>query len=441
MGSSYFITYGGNRLTFPGTPGPVAWEFEHPMVVLFPGAALTNDYLKMRFVTPDSQEIILEAGSGNTASASARVPVGSTAYWTANGYQDHTGIKWHVSALYNTGFSAVSANTAVTTSFYENPNSASNGSAVLTATGYAAATVATHGSYLTTFGEGNSYQISLSASSFAGDYLSPLGTAQRTAWIPSGGNIRFSASSTAGQTYSIQSITVTALSNTSITWAHNNPGTNMLFTGTVTAANTQCRLGDGRQKLVYATGYNRVLAAAQGLVSAASWQPHNIITAFSSNLCSGTASNSFIAGSGNAGKVRGFASSNTVGTMKNSAGTWSNATSSVNTYKWSNRYFMNNSAHVTATFSAVRSKGPTASNNASYVFYGKNTAGNSVSRLSEQFALPTQSGKTATKTASGNFSTTTFQDEAYAILSNTVAQSTALYANAIGYFTASGRVQ
>ena len=26
MGSSYFITYGGNRVTFPGTPGPVAWE-------------------------------------------------------------------------------------------------------------------------------------------------------------------------------------------------------------------------------------------------------------------------------------------------------------------------------------------------------------------------------------------------------------------------------
>ena len=28
MGSSYFITYGGNRLTFPGTPGPVAWEYK-----------------------------------------------------------------------------------------------------------------------------------------------------------------------------------------------------------------------------------------------------------------------------------------------------------------------------------------------------------------------------------------------------------------------------
>lgn len=441
MSSSYFVTYGGNRVTFGGVQGPVAWEFEHPMVVLFPGATTTYDYLKMRFVTPDSQEIILEAGSGTTASASARVPVGSTAYWTGNGYQGNTATKWHVSSLYNSGFSGVSANTAVTTSFYENPNSAANGSAVLTATGSATATVATHRSYLVTFGGGGTnYHASLSASSFAGNYLSPLGNALRTAWIPSGGNIRFSASSNSGQTYSIQSITVNALSATSISWAHTNPGTNMLLTGKVTAAGTQCRLGNGRQKLVYATGYNRVLWAAAGLVSAASWQPHNIITAFSSNLCSGTASDSFIVGSGNAGKIRGFNSSTTVGSMCNSAGTWSNPASG-NTYKWTNRYFMSNSAHVTATFSAVRSKGPTANNNATYVFYGRNTAGNSVSRLSAQFALPKQSGKTATKTASGNFSTTTFQDEAYALLSNTVAKSTALFANAVGYFTASGRVQ
>lgn len=27
MGSSYFVTYGGNRVTFGGTPGPVAWEY------------------------------------------------------------------------------------------------------------------------------------------------------------------------------------------------------------------------------------------------------------------------------------------------------------------------------------------------------------------------------------------------------------------------------
>ena len=27
MGSSYYITYGGDRLTFPGTTGSVAWEY------------------------------------------------------------------------------------------------------------------------------------------------------------------------------------------------------------------------------------------------------------------------------------------------------------------------------------------------------------------------------------------------------------------------------
>lgn len=28
MGSSYYITYGGNRLTFPGATGSVAWEYK-----------------------------------------------------------------------------------------------------------------------------------------------------------------------------------------------------------------------------------------------------------------------------------------------------------------------------------------------------------------------------------------------------------------------------
>lgn len=30
MGSSYFITYGNDRLTFGGTPGAVAWEYNPP---------------------------------------------------------------------------------------------------------------------------------------------------------------------------------------------------------------------------------------------------------------------------------------------------------------------------------------------------------------------------------------------------------------------------
>lgn len=32
MGSSYYITYGGNRLTFPGATGSVAWEYVPPPV-------------------------------------------------------------------------------------------------------------------------------------------------------------------------------------------------------------------------------------------------------------------------------------------------------------------------------------------------------------------------------------------------------------------------
>lgn len=436
MGSSYFITYGGNRVTFPGTPGPVAWEYLDPMVVVDP---LSNGYITMEFATPVGDTITLDS---QMSSASARVPVGSTASWTAYGYSGDESSHNVLTSLAMQGFSNSSSDIVLGTSLYQHAALTGHGSALLTATGSASTECDTVKFHKMTYGEGSTaYYGTVSASGLLPAFTGSWGTAAgRSMWIPEGSKLGFSASSISGITYSIQTATTHAFDNTGIAWTHTNPGTNMLFTGVVTGA-ASLRLGSGRQKLAYATGYNRVLAAAQGLVSAASWQPHNIITAFSSNLCSGTANDSFIAGSGNAGKVRGFASSNTVGTMKNSAGTWSNPTSSVNTYKWSNRYFMNNSAHVTATFSAVRSKGPTASNNATYVFYGKNTAGTSVSRLSGQFALPTQSGKTATKTASGNFSTTTFQDEAYAILSNTVAQSTALYANAVGYFTASGRVQ
>lgn len=32
MSSSYFVTYGGDRLTYGGTPGPVAWEYVPPPV-------------------------------------------------------------------------------------------------------------------------------------------------------------------------------------------------------------------------------------------------------------------------------------------------------------------------------------------------------------------------------------------------------------------------
>lgn len=439
MGSSYYITYGGDRLTFPGATGSVAWEFEHPMVMLFPGAALTNDYLKMRFVTPDSQEIILEAGSGTTASASARVPVGSTAYWTANGYQDHTGIKWHVSALYNTGFSGVSANTAVTTSFYENPNSESDGSAILTATGSASATVSTFRSYRATFGEGGStYHVAFSASSFVGNYLSPLGASLRTAWIPKGSEVLFSASSLSGTTYSLNP-SATALNNFAISWNHQGSGSRMDVTGNMNTA-ISFRLGSGRPKRVYATGYNRVLGAAQGTASAAIWQPLCIITSFSSNLNTGSSLDTYLVGSANAGDVHGFASGPGLGVMMNSAGTWSSITSGTNTYKWNNRYFISNSAFFSGTFSAMRTKGPTGSNNATYVFYGKDANNASVSRVSGQFAVPTASGKTSTKTASGRFSTNTLGVEAFAIMSNAVAGRTSLCANCVGHYTASGVV-
>lgn len=433
MGSSYYITFGGDRLTFGGDVGALAYDFDNTLVLL----NNNYDYLKMRFITPDTQEIIIEDGDG-VSSASAYVPVGSTAYWTAHGYEGNESSKWFVSGLNAYGFTNVSADTAVTTALCESPSATAYGSALLTATKSASAQVRTWAARRATFGEGGvNYQVAFSASSFLGTYLSPLGTALRTAWIPHGSKVRFSGSSHGGKTYSLNPL-ASSLSSFGITWGHRDSGSKMDVTGFMTAA-TPFRLQQGRDKCVYSTGYNRVLWVAGGLVSAAAWQPLNIITAFSSNLCTGSAAASYLTGSANAGKVYGFESSNAVGSMMNSAGTWSNPTSG-NTYKWNNRYFGSNSAYVTATFSAARSKGATGNNNATYVFYGKTTANASVSRLSGTFQAATASGKTATKTASGSFYTTTFGEQAYAQLSIAVPKSTALFSNCVGYYTASGHV-
>lgn len=433
MGPSYFVTYGGDRLTFGGTPGSIAWEQKPTMVLLNNNL----DYLKMRFVTPDAEEIIIEDGNG-VSSASAYVQSGSTAYWTGHGYEDNPDAKYFVSGLNLAGFDGVSADTSVSTSLYENPVHSACGSAVLTANDSASARVRTWTSRKATFGEGGTaFQVAFSASSFLGDYVSPLGSALRTAWIPHGGFVRFSASSVSGRTYSLNPL-ASALDAFGITWDHRGSGSEMDVTG---AMNTSVafRLGSGRNKNVYATGYNHTLWAAAGTASAASWQPLPIITAFSSNLCAGSAAATYLVGSANAGKVYGFESSTTMGAMKNSAGSWSNPTSG-NTYKWGNRYFIANSAYCSATFSAMRTKGPTGSNQATYVFYGKDTAGASVVRKSAQFAVPTASAKTSTTTASYASSNSVFGSEICTIIANTVAQRSSLCANAVGYWTASGWV-
>lgn len=433
MSSSYFVTYGGNRVTFGGTPGPVAWEFEHPMVLLDP---LSKDYLSVEFHTPAGEVISLES---QQASASARIPVGSTALWTASGISDDVSARNLLTSLYLQGFSGYSSDVVLDTSNYMY-DVTGHGSALLTANGVASVSARTYPFYLFTYGEGGTaYYCTLSASGLLPGFTGSWGTSVgRGMWVPEGSDIGFSASSQSGKTYSIQSKTTAAVDEPGITWSHRDIGSKMLFTGKAIGP-VECRLGAGRNKSVYATGYNRVLGAAQGTASAASWQPLCIITAFSSNLCTGFASTNYLVGSANVGSVYGFQSSTTLGALKNSAGTWSNPTSG-NTYKWSNRYFLSNSAFFSGTFSAMRTKGPTGNNNATYVFYGKNANNASVSRVSGQFAVPTARTKTATKTASGSFSTTTFGQEAFVIMSNTVAQSTALCANCVGYYTASGNV-
>lgn len=402
----------------------------------------TDDYLRMRFVDATGGETAIEVGSGATATASAEVPVGVSAYWTANGCQTGSDTRYHVTGFGVSGFDAVSADTAVTTSFYNNPNSMSYGSGVLTATDSASAQAETTPVYHVTYGEGSTnYYSTVSASSWAGQNTGTWDWAGgRAMWIPHGAQVGFSASSMSSRTYTVQS-NMTALSGYSIEYNHKGMGTHSLVTGYLTGSSTLAfRIGGGRYKSVYATGTALQLAKTSA-ISAACWQADPIISSFSSNLISGSSTTSYIEGSANAGLVNGFESSTHLGTMKNSAGTWIGILGNTGNYKWNDvRQWVSCSAKMSGIFSAVRSKGPTGNNNATWVLYNRNSSNQSISGKAGQIAVPTASGKTATTTQTGAFSLTGKSANACGVFSMAVAQSTALYANCRGAWTASGVV-
>lgn len=434
MPDSYFVTYGNDRVCLAGTPGAIAWEYPSATVFLHPGYTANNDYLKMRFVTPEGGEIIIEDGSAGNVSASAMVPVNSTAYWTANGAQGESA-SYHVVSLGDSGFSGMSAYTAVTTGFYTNPDVESYGSAVLTATGSASAKTNSTKAWKATYGEGGTaWYTRVSASSWAGDYSGPWGTAGgNVMWIPSGAKVVFSASSVSGKTYTVQPA-YTAMPGYEIVYAHSKPGTHSTVSGYMNSSYA-FRLGSGRTKNVYATGL--LPRNTSATASAAEWRPSGYITAFSSNLSTGSALDTFMVGTANIGKVYGFASSNNLGAYRDSAGTWHTATSG-NTYKWTNvTSFISNSAKISVKHSAIRTKGATGNATAYFRYYGM-SAGNMYNILSGNWKFPTASGNTATNTQTAANSTTVIGDRAFFRNDVWVAGNTALCVNASGSFTASG---
>lgn len=439
MPGSFFVTYGGDRVTLAGTPGSVAWEEKMVDVNL----SNTDDYLRMRFVDATGGETAIEVGSGATATASASVPVGATAYWTANGCQTGTDTRYHVTALGVAGFGDISAATAVTTGFYLNPDVTSYGSARLISTDSASAQAETTPVYHVTYGEGSTnYYSTVSASSWAGQNTGTWDWAGgRAMWIPHGAQVGFSASSMSSRTYTVQS-NMTALSGYSIEYNHKGMGTHSLVTGYLTGSSTLAfRLGGGRYKSVYATGTAYQLATASA-ISAAAWQPITIITAFSSNLNSGSSNSEYIVGSAGAGLVYGFASSKSLGTMKDSAGSWKGIFGNNDVYSWGSHHdWVSNSAKMSGSFSAYRRKGGTGNNNATWVLYNRNSSNQSISGKAGTFALPTASSTTPkTTTQTGEFALTGRSANACSVFSNAVAQNANLCCNCRGAWTASGIV-
>lgn len=380
MGSSYYITYGGNRLTFPGVTGSVAWEYnDGTMVMLDPYRTSNGDYLKMRFVTPGGEEIILEDGSAGNVSASAMVPAGSTAYFTANGFQGDaaTTTKYHVTALANSGFSGVSSEnwSNVTTAFYGNPNVETHGSAVLTATGSASAQATTHMVYKYSYGEGGpNYYSTVSASGFAPAYTGSWSFASgRAMWIPRGSHFGFSASSRSGITYSISPVvSANTISGMALAFNHRNLGTHSLLTGYADSPRDMY-ISNCRSKEISANG---VFVWCTNTATT-TWEPSPRITAFSSNLDTGTAYGTFIVGSDSASnsaglfKMYGFASGSGIGSRRDRAGSWGSITTTDSNYyfPW-NFTQISNSSYASAVFSSKRVSYQSTTA-AEYMFYGR----------------------------------------------------------------------
>lgn len=91
MGSSYYITYGGNRLTFPGTTGSVAWEYVPPPV---------RRYEYTLWKSPDGEG----RNSGNMTSAFSSFDEIVIGYgWSMQSYATH-GIEYKTYRPFTTGF-------------------------------------------------------------------------------------------------------------------------------------------------------------------------------------------------------------------------------------------------------------------------------------------------------------------------------------------------
>lgn len=446
MGSSYFVTYGTNRLTFGGEAGSIAWaHVTDTMVLLNPYRTSNADYLKMRFVTPGGDEIIIEDGSAGNVSASAMVPVGSTAYFTANGSQGGADTRWHVTALANSGFSGVSSEnwSNVTNMFYSNPNVETHGSAVLTATGSASAQASTHACYKYSYGEGGAnYYATVSASGFAPAYTGPWSTAaNRAMWIPRGSRFGFSASSISGVTYSISPVaSADTISGMALAFNHRNLGTHSLLTGYADSPRNM-RLSNGRQKQISAKG---VFVWCTNTATT-TWEPTPRITAFSSNLDTGTAYGTFIVGSNSASnsaglfKMYGFASGSSIGSRRDRAGSWGSITTTNSNYyfPW-NFTQISNSSYASGIFSSKRVSYKSTTT-AEYMFYGR--SGGASFRIKDgtyNLAAAANSVASTIQTASKSLS----NSGAYSMLclDSTVALGMSAVCNCSGIWNGSARL-
>ena len=89
MGSSYYITYGGNRLTFPGATGSVAWEAPEPLQTFSIEFGEGNSYSAGLTAEYDGQ-IVYSSQVGTSKRTATGIPYGSVLTMSASSPKYYT---------------------------------------------------------------------------------------------------------------------------------------------------------------------------------------------------------------------------------------------------------------------------------------------------------------------------------------------------------------
>lgn len=90
MASSYFVTFGDNRLTFPGATGSVAWEATEPLPLFSVTFGEGNQYSAGLIVYDSADNVLYSSAPGTAKKTATGIPSGSKVVFTASSPKYYT---------------------------------------------------------------------------------------------------------------------------------------------------------------------------------------------------------------------------------------------------------------------------------------------------------------------------------------------------------------